>query len=90
MGLVEDHVIPVSALEQSLVTGSKGIGCDADVEAVLVRPTLAQFLPPLRRPMVAQDRETGEKLLEFHFPIEEDTGRYDLAIIRPKLPRQLN
>lgn len=83
MGLVEDHVVPRLALKDVCITAGESIRGDADVEVRLVVPALSKLLPTLGGTVVSEDVEAGEKLLELHFPVEQDAGGYDDKVRAP-------
>ena len=78
MRLIKDHVIPRLALEDMRVPAGKCVGSYTYVEMVLVIPTLAELLASFGRPMVTKNPESGQKLLELHFPVQKNAGRDDL------------
>ena len=77
MRLVEDHVVPRFAFENLCVPTCKTVRRDTDVELVPIIPTLSELLTTFRGPVVTQNLEAREELLELHFPVEKDTGRHN-------------
>lgn len=67
--LVKDHVVPRFAFEDMCISTGQCIRGDTHIELIFVVPPLAQLLPTFRIPVVTQNLETGEKLLELHFPV---------------------
>lgn len=65
------------------ITARQRIGSDADVEMVLVVPTLPKFLATFRVSVVAKDLKTWQELLELHLPVQEDTGGHDDQVRPP-------
>ena len=70
MRFVENHIVPSLSFEHMCITARQRIGSDADVEMVLVVPTLPKFLATFRVSVVAKDLKTWQELLELHFPIQ--------------------
>ena len=60
------------------VSAGEGVRRNANIEVVLIVPTLSQLFPSFCTAVVAKNLESWEKLLEFHLPIQQDTGGYDL------------
>ena len=65
------------------IAASKRVGRDADIEVVLVVPALTQLFPSFGRAVVSQNLESWKKLLEFHFPVHENTGRHNDQVRTP-------
>ena len=79
MRLVEDHVVPHLALENVRISACERVRGDADVKVVLVVPSLAELFSTFGAPVVTEDLEAGEKLFEFHLPVEQDARRDNLG-----------
>lgn len=77
MRFVQNHVVPRLPLEDMLVLDCKRVRRHADIKREFVKPTLPEFLTPLRCPMVAQNAKSWQKLLKFHLPVEEHTCWYN-------------
>ena len=76
MRFVEDHVVPRFAFENLCVPTCKTVRRDTDVELVPIIPTLSELLTTFRGPVVTQNLEAREELLELHFPVEKN-ARWD-------------
>lgn len=81
--LIEDHVVPRLALEYVRITAGEGIRGDADVEVGLIVPALSEFLPTLGGTVIGEDLEARKKLLELHFPVQENAGGHDNEVRSP-------
>lgn len=68
------------------IAASKRVRRDADVEVELVVPALTQLFPSFGRAVVSKDLESGKKLLEFHFPVHENTSWHDDQVRTPDAP----
>lgn len=79
MCLVQDHVVPHLALENVCVPTRKCVRGDANVEVVLIVPSLSQFFPTLGAAVITQGLEAGEKLLELHLPVQQHARWNDLG-----------
>ncbi len=79
MRFIQDHIVPSLTLEYVRVPASQCIRCDADIEVVLVIPALPKFFATFRRPVVAKHLKAGQKLFEFHLPIQKNASRDDLG-----------
>lgn len=86
MSLVEDHVVPRLALEDVGIAASEGVRSDTDVEVRLVGPPLTKFLSTFSGTVICEDFEARKKLLELHFPVQENTGRHDDEMRAPDAP----
>jgi hypothetical protein len=74
MSFVENHVVPGLALEDVGISANQRVRRDAHIEVMLVIPPLSKLFAPFRGSMVAERDETGQELLELHFPIQKHTG----------------
>ena len=72
MSLVQDHVIPLLPPQNRCILEGEGVRSDANVEVILVVPPLTELPPAFGVAIVAEDLETREELLKFHFPIQDD------------------
>ena len=83
MRLIQDHVVPRLSLEDMRIAASKCVRRDADIEMEFIVPALAQLLPSLGSTVISKDLESREKLLKFHLPVHENTGRHDNQMRTP-------
>jgi len=74
MSFIQDQVVPVSPFEGELVLEYELIRCDTHVPQVIIEPTFPFLGTLFPAPVVCEDLETWCPFLEFHFPIEHDTG----------------
>ncbi len=72
MRFIQNHVIPRLPFENVGISAGERIRCHADVEVVLIIPTLPKLLPTFGVPMITEHLETRKKLLELHFPIQQN------------------
>ena len=86
MRFVEDHVVPRFAFENLCVPPCKTVRRDTDVELVPIIPTLSELLTTFRGPVVAQNLEAREELLELHLPVEQHASRHDDQVRTPDTP----
>lgn len=56
---------------------------DADLPGMLGEPTDTFFFPFFLVTVVCQDLESGKKLLELHFPVEDDRGGDNDEMLTP-------
>lgn len=80
MCFIANKIIEVLAFEDVRITTRQGVGGYAYVETVFIVPALSELFAPFGRPMVAKSSKTRKKLLEFHLPIQKNTGWYNLRV----------
>ena len=66
-----------------LVGQNNLVGCDAHLPGIFGVPAFTLFLAFFLVAIVGEDLETGEKLFEFHFPVENDRSRDDDEMLTP-------
>ncbi|SRR5216684_3729107 len=86
MRLIQDHIVPRLSLEDMRIAAGKRVRRNADVEMVLVVPTMTQLFSSFGRAVVSKDLESWQKLLEFHFPVHENAGRHNNQVRAPDTP----
>ena len=61
-----------------MILNHKLVGCDADMEGVVLAPPLSLLLPLFLVAEISKDLEAWAPSFELHFPIDNDGGRnYD-------------
>lgn len=81
VSFVKDHVIPCLAFKDMGISTRQSVRGDADVEVVLIVPSLAKFLATFCTAMVAQNPKARQELFEFHLPIQENACWHHLDSI---------
>ena len=84
--LIEDHVIPLLASKNRMVSHGNLVAGYADVEAVELRPALSLLFSLLCRPKVIHYLEGRAPPLELYLPVHQNTGGYYHQVRPPYSP----
>lgn len=71
VGFVENHVVPLLALEHVVIREDDLIGGDTHMEAIQFGPSYAQLLALLGRTEIREDLECGAEALELALPVND-------------------
>jgi hypothetical protein len=83
LGLIKDHIIPLFSSEGKVVLNHQLVGGDANVEGILLAPTMSLNFPLFLGAKVSKDLESWTPLLELHFPVHDDGGWDDNEMRSP-------
>lgn len=83
LSLIQDHIVPLLAAEDGVVSHCDLIAGDADVETVQLRPPLPLQLTLLRRPEIGHDLERWTPPLELDLPVHQDSRWYNHQVRPP-------
>ena len=78
-----------SRVEYRHVASGKGVRGDAHVEGIFVVPAFAKLAPFGRVAVVGQHLKARQEFLELHFPVEDDAGGNNLAMVSTEIVQTL-
>jgi hypothetical protein len=80
---VQDHVNPAFPSENVLVGQNNLVRCDAHLPGVFGMPAFTLLLALFLITIVGKNLQSGKKLFELHFPVEDDRSGDDNQVLAP-------